>query len=366
MIQKGLAFLRERSGSVTVPGAIARLGSCPAGLLATAGLRWWRRHSPWLSPEQAEQYNSYKYFEVIGSDTGKRYRIRHGRMMNIDELDSVGNKVCEWCFLPQGNLATGDVMLAQKITLETCDGGAGTAVRGRPTDWRESSTEGWPQTLAGSSSIPPGNRSAPTARLEPVSVGHRTSLCQHREFLPGKRLPRPETGAAFSATLAVCARQRQRCSASAAAKPRKVKDFSDSRTKAALCGTVWWGWQDSNWCSRDYGTRANPRRWSFDRCSEPSAVRTAIPSIWHRLRQRRHGGIVRTRAVNASRRIRAYVVPAVALCGGTHRSTLLRKLPRRRRTKEVLAEWGRNVSLQECVKPTDQSWFFTFPKVKAV
>jgi hypothetical protein len=32
---------------------------------------------PWLSPEQAEQYSSYRYFEVIGSDTGKRYRIRH-------------------------------------------------------------------------------------------------------------------------------------------------------------------------------------------------------------------------------------------------------------------------------------------------
>jgi hypothetical protein len=74
---------------------------------------------PWLSPEQAQQYRSYRYFEVIGSDTGKRYRIRHGRMMNIDELDSVGKRVCEWCFLPEGQLAAGDVMLAQKIALET-------------------------------------------------------------------------------------------------------------------------------------------------------------------------------------------------------------------------------------------------------
>ena len=73
----------------------------------------------WLSAEQAEQYSSYGYFEVIGSDTGKRYRIRHGRMMNIDELDLVGNRVCEWCFLPVGTLAAGDVMLAQKISLET-------------------------------------------------------------------------------------------------------------------------------------------------------------------------------------------------------------------------------------------------------
>jgi hypothetical protein len=54
-----------------------------------------------LSPEQAEQHSSYQYFDVIGS----RYRIRHGRMMNIDELDSAGNKVREWCFLSEGKLA---------------------------------------------------------------------------------------------------------------------------------------------------------------------------------------------------------------------------------------------------------------------
>ena len=42
--------------------------------------------------------------------------------MNIDELDFAGNKVCEWCFLPEGNLAAGDVMLAQKIALETFAG----------------------------------------------------------------------------------------------------------------------------------------------------------------------------------------------------------------------------------------------------
>jgi hypothetical protein len=46
----------------------------------------------WLSPDQAEQYSSYGHFEVIGSDTGKRYRIRHARMMNVDELDRVGNE----------------------------------------------------------------------------------------------------------------------------------------------------------------------------------------------------------------------------------------------------------------------------------
>ena len=88
----------------------------------------------WLSPTQAEQYNSYRHFEVIGSDTGTCYRIRHGRMMNVDELDSVGKRVCEWCFLPEGQLAAGDVMLPQKIALETFESQA-LAVANRGSPW---------------------------------------------------------------------------------------------------------------------------------------------------------------------------------------------------------------------------------------
>ena len=73
----------------------------------------------WLSPEQAAQYNSEEHFDVIGSDTGTRYRNRHGQMMNIDQLDSSGFRVCRWCFAPEGGLAAADCMLAQKIALET-------------------------------------------------------------------------------------------------------------------------------------------------------------------------------------------------------------------------------------------------------
>lgn len=71
-----------------------------------------------LSPAQLQQLNRYGYFEVIGGKTGKRYRIRHGRSMNIDQLDKNGRRVCGWCFFPEGNLVTGDVMLAQKAALE--------------------------------------------------------------------------------------------------------------------------------------------------------------------------------------------------------------------------------------------------------
>jgi hypothetical protein len=73
----------------------------------------------WLSPAQLSQYESDGYFEVTGCDTGKRYRVRRDRQMNIDELDGHGARVAVWCFGPEGHLPVGDVMLAQKVALET-------------------------------------------------------------------------------------------------------------------------------------------------------------------------------------------------------------------------------------------------------
>jgi hypothetical protein len=72
----------------------------------------------WLSPEQRIQYEQNSCFEVAGSHTGKRYRIRSGRQVNIDELNAHGTRVAVLCFLPEGPLPVGDVMLAQKIALE--------------------------------------------------------------------------------------------------------------------------------------------------------------------------------------------------------------------------------------------------------
>jgi hypothetical protein len=71
-----------------------------------------------LSPEQLKQYDKHAFFEVIGGKTGRRYRIRYGRSMNIDQLDKNGRRICGWCFFPRGNLVAGDVMLAQKMALE--------------------------------------------------------------------------------------------------------------------------------------------------------------------------------------------------------------------------------------------------------
>jgi hypothetical protein len=82
-------------------------------------IRIFRAKSEVISPDQAEQYDKYRRFEVVGSDTGTRYRILRGMTMNIVELAANGRVTRRWCFAPEGSLATGDVMLAQKIALET-------------------------------------------------------------------------------------------------------------------------------------------------------------------------------------------------------------------------------------------------------
>ena len=78
----------------------------------------------WLPPEQFAQYDAKSYFEVTGCHSGKRYRISHGISMNVHEIDGAGRPRVGWCFAPRGHLAAGDVMLAQKIALETDECGA--------------------------------------------------------------------------------------------------------------------------------------------------------------------------------------------------------------------------------------------------
>jgi hypothetical protein len=73
----------------------------------------------WLSPEQRAQFDAERYFDVIGCHSGKKYRIRYGSSANVDELDDAGAPRMGWCFVPDAYLVAGDVMLAQKIALET-------------------------------------------------------------------------------------------------------------------------------------------------------------------------------------------------------------------------------------------------------
>jgi hypothetical protein len=71
-----------------------------------------------LSAAQRQQYERHCHFDVIGGSTGTRYRIRQGYQMNVEQLDRRGKRVRMLCFMPEGRLGVGDIMLAQKLALE--------------------------------------------------------------------------------------------------------------------------------------------------------------------------------------------------------------------------------------------------------
>jgi hypothetical protein len=83
----------------------------------------------WLSPSQRSQFAEESCFEVVGGDTGKRYRIHAGAATNVCELDERGRPTLGLCFLPMGDLPIGDVMLSQKIALESAESYALRAAR---------------------------------------------------------------------------------------------------------------------------------------------------------------------------------------------------------------------------------------------
>jgi hypothetical protein len=74
-----------------------------------------------LTPAQRLQYLSKGYFDVVGSTTGKRYRIYRGTQQNVREVLATGRAGGGKCFMPRGGLVSGDCMLAQKIALENCE-----------------------------------------------------------------------------------------------------------------------------------------------------------------------------------------------------------------------------------------------------
>jgi hypothetical protein len=89
--------------------------SFEAGAAYGRGLRLLREN---LSRSQRDQYERSGYFDVTGGETGRRYRIKHGSQMNVEELDGHNRTIRCLCFMPEGDLVTGDVMLAQKLALE--------------------------------------------------------------------------------------------------------------------------------------------------------------------------------------------------------------------------------------------------------
>jgi hypothetical protein len=90
----------------------------------TSDARGLRLMRCWLSPEQRAEFDDSSSFEVVGCDSGKRYRIYRGTAQNVFEIDNAGQPKVGLCFMPSGELVAGDVMLAQKIALETNENGA--------------------------------------------------------------------------------------------------------------------------------------------------------------------------------------------------------------------------------------------------
>src|SRR6516165_5434006 len=74
----------------------------------------------WLSPAQRQQFERFGYFDVVGCASGTVYRIYHSvTAPNVYKINEVGRRKQAVCFAPIGPLVKGDVMLAQKIALET-------------------------------------------------------------------------------------------------------------------------------------------------------------------------------------------------------------------------------------------------------
>lgn len=116
-------FTRPRSGERSRMRAIKAL-FLRHGAESTPEGRSLRLLQAWLSPAQREHFAAKGYFDVIGGDTGRQYRIYAGAGMNVCEIDQTGRPIRGLCFQPEGEFPIGDVMLSQKIALESCESGA--------------------------------------------------------------------------------------------------------------------------------------------------------------------------------------------------------------------------------------------------
>src|SRR6476659_1103050 len=99
------------------PGGRSRMSATQAlfirhGAEGTPEGRSLRLLREWLSPTPREQFARRGYFEVIGSDSGKRYRDHAGASVITCEIDERGRLLEGLCFMPIGALPIGDVMLA--------------------------------------------------------------------------------------------------------------------------------------------------------------------------------------------------------------------------------------------------------------
>ncbi|CCD91579.1 conserved hypothetical protein [Bradyrhizobium sp. ORS 375] len=88
-------------------------------------------------------FDANGYFDVTGCHSSRRYRIYYGTIGNIRELNAEGDPRLGLCFAPAQSLAPGDVLLAQKIALETDELGTLAVANCFPSQSRPPLYNGW-------------------------------------------------------------------------------------------------------------------------------------------------------------------------------------------------------------------------------
>lgn len=77
-----------------------------------------------LNALQRQQFDEHGWFDVVGGQSGRRYRVHRAYVTNVQEVGTDGTCVQVLCFSPRGHMPLGDVLLAQKVALEVFEGDA--------------------------------------------------------------------------------------------------------------------------------------------------------------------------------------------------------------------------------------------------
>ena len=74
-----------------------------------------------LDQRQVAELQEYNYFTLHSKDGKRRYRIRRGRIGNLERVSEEGKLQVKYCVHPKPSLPDADTMLAQKLHLEEND-----------------------------------------------------------------------------------------------------------------------------------------------------------------------------------------------------------------------------------------------------
>jgi hypothetical protein len=112
----GCFLLRTWWQTVALMSVAIAQNNCRRSVASKRGLELLKAN---LTPSQLNDFLTYRCFDVRGGTSGTTYRIRLAGAMNVEEVDHRGRCTRRLCFLPEGQLVDGDVMLAQKVALES-------------------------------------------------------------------------------------------------------------------------------------------------------------------------------------------------------------------------------------------------------